>query len=58
MELLIWKYVINVKFGRLFIVLTKEKQLTQFVSDFLEKAPFLADVFPFGAKVVGKWIGC
>lgn len=34
----------------------KEKQLTRFVSDFLEIAPLLAEILPFGAKVMSKWI--
>lgn len=38
-ELLIWKYVTNMNFGKLGTGLMKEKQLTQFGPDFLEKAP-------------------
>lgn len=35
----------------------KENQLTRFGSDFLEIAPFLAEILTFGAKVMTKWIG-
>lgn len=35
----------------------KEKHLTQFVSDFLAKAPPCL-LFPFDAKVRSKWIEC
>lgn len=34
----------------------EEKQLSRFVTDFLESALLLAEAFPLGAEVRSKWI--